>query len=129
MDKRNYKNKNAEDFFLNTVHEVEDMPMDQCSFLLNRFYQEACNPEKFNSEFYANQDDRIDDMFPESSAPEPLRNFLKFKSYEHQSDKEKKDGVKDEEKSKFNKKRVEDLQPVVAQSEYAEFTVLVFWAS
>ena len=125
MDNKNYRNEEVEKFFLTTVHDKEGLPMDDCSFLLNRYYQESCNPEKFNSEFYENQDDRIDDMFP--GAPEPVKNLLKLKSYKHQLEKEKRDGVTDEEKSTYNTKRVTELDPVVATTEYAELIPLRWW--
>lgn len=125
MDNKEYKNKHVEDFILNTVHKIEGLPMDQCAWLLYRYYQEACNPEKFPSSAYDNQDDRIDDMF--KGAPEPVKNFLKLKSYQHQLKKSERDGVKDEEKEKFNKNRVEELVIVVSESEYAEFVTLIFW--
>ncbi|MCK5612667.1 hypothetical protein KAR91_62925, partial [Candidatus Pacearchaeota archaeon] len=102
---RNFKNESVENFFLNTVHEIEGLPMDVCSFLLNRFYQEACDPEKFNSEYYRNQDERIDDMYPDSVMPAPLKNFIKLKAYQHRADRHKETG---------HEKRIEELETEVA---------------
>ena len=132
MDNKDYKNEQVENFFLNTIHTIENMPMDQCSFLLHRYYQEACNPERFNSKFYENQDMRIDDMFKGKNGehiPDRLKNFISFKSYQHQLKKEERDGVKDEKKSKFNKKRVEELEPLVMQSAYAEAVAQTWWTA
>lgn len=117
---KDLRNKSVEHFFLDTVHKKEGISMNLCSLWLYRYYQEAEDPEKYNSEFYNNQDERIDDMFPDM--PEKVKNLFKLKAYKHRADQH---GEIDDVKEK----RIKELEIEVAKTEYKEFVALQWWAN
>ena len=115
---KDLRNKAVEHFFLDTIPKKENISRDLCSLWLHRFYLEACNPEKYNSALYKNQDERIDAAFPEM--PEKIKNLFKLKAYKHRADQH---GEIDGEKET----RIVELEIAVAKTEYQEFVPLQWW--
>ena len=112
------RNKTIEHLFLDMLPKKEGIALNMCSFWLYRYYQEVEIPEMFASENYANQDERIDDMFP--GMPDSVKNLFKFKAYKHRAD---------HHGEKGNEKRIEELETKVAKTEYQEFTTQQWWIS
>lgn len=112
------RNRTVEHFFLDTVSKKEKQPLNMCSFWLYRYYQEVEIPEMFASGNYANQDDRIDDMFP--GMPDTVKDLFKFKAYKHMAD---------HHEEKGNEKRIEELEKEVSNGEYAEAVTQQWWIS
>ena len=108
-------NHSVANFFLVFLPEHEDVSLSQCANYLSNYYSEI-EGKKFQNNNYFNQDERIEEMFPE--LPEKPLNLIKYKAYTHR---------KTDHKDNKHEDRIEELEKSVSKTIYSKFASAMWW--